>query len=182
MAGGAGWGVGVSMSGLRHNGLAGGTGAFPFYEQLAGDEVEDHGDEGRDDLGEHAVPGELVNHYEEQDFGEAEGDEVEDDEFHEETAAGFLAGGVENPGHTGEVAVGGGGGEGEDVGDEGVDVEELVQDEIKNPVNGGIDDADDDELGELLEDGGVGFKMEQATAPEDKAVNPVGAGRGGVSS
>ena len=62
---GAGWGVGVRMSGLRHNGLAGGAGALPFYEQLAGDEVKNHGDEGGDDLGEHAVPGELVNHHEE---------------------------------------------------------------------------------------------------------------------
>ena len=87
---------------------------------------------------------------------------------------------MEDPGHASEVTVGGGGGEGEDVGDEGVDVEELVQDEVENPVNGGIDDADDDELGELLEDGGVGFKMEQATAPEDEAVNPVGVGRGGA--
>ena len=85
---------------------------------------------------------------------------------------------MEDPGHAGEVAVGGGGGEGEDVGDEGVNVEELVQDEVEDPVNGGVDDADDDELGELLEDGGVGFKMEQAAAPEDEAINPVGVGRG----
>ena len=55
----------MRTSGLRHNELAGGAGALPFYEQLASDEVEDHGDEGRDDLGEHAVPGELVNHHEE---------------------------------------------------------------------------------------------------------------------
>ena len=45
--------------------LAGGARVLPFYEQLAGDEVENHGDEGGDDLGEHAVPGELVNHHEE---------------------------------------------------------------------------------------------------------------------
>ena len=54
---GADRGVGVRMSGLRHRGLAGGARALPFYEQLASDEVEDHGDEGGDDFGEHAVPG-----------------------------------------------------------------------------------------------------------------------------
>ena len=90
-------------------------------------------------------------------------------------------GGVENPGHAGEIAVGGGNGEGKDVGDEGVNVEEFVEDEVEDPVNGSVDDADDDEFGELLEDGGVGFKMEQAAAPEDEAVNPVGVGRGGAA-
>ena len=102
----------------------------------------------------------MVNHGEEKDLGENKGDAVKDDELHEEAAAGFLAGGVEDPGHAGEVAVGGGDGEGENVGDEGVNVEEFVENEVEDPVNGGVDDADDDEFGELLEDGGVGFKME----------------------
>ena len=150
----------MRMSGLRHNRLAGRAGALPLYEQLASDEVENHSDEGGDDFGEHTVEVEAINHDKEEDFGEDKRDAVKDNELNKEAATGFLAGGVKDPGHAGEVAVGGGGGEGEDVGDEGVDVEEFVEDEVEDPVNGGVDDADDDEFGELLEDGGVGFKME----------------------
>lgn len=145
-----------------------------FKEHFAGDEIKDHAAGGRDDLGDHIIPAELINQEPEQTFVERkEGKAVKHRELDEKSTASFIAGRIENPSRTRPVIKHGRNRKSNCACDQWRDLGKLHQREVNRPVNCSIGDSNNDKFSELLKNFDVFIKMKEMTTPLYDTINKI---------